>query len=283
MVEHKDIFTIKKMAKVLKVSTSGYYGWLDREASPRCIEDEMIYQDLYRLFRASRCSAGSRQLARKLSKLYGKPINRKKVQRLMREHGLVAKGKKKYINTTDSRNTVNFFPNVIDRDFHTEKVNTKMVSDTTYIYTKEGWLYLAGIMDLCSRKIVGMAVSSHNDTALVIAALDDLVNRVGKDKLEGCILHSDRGSTYASKEYIKKFQDLKMIGSMSRKGNCWDNAPIESFWGKMKVSWLKPVYETREEAIADIYEYIYVYYDKNHLHSANGYMTPDEYYKKKGA
>ena len=156
-----------------------------------------------------------------------------------------------------------------------------MVSDTTYIYTEEGWLYLAAIMDLYGRKIVGMAISEKNDHNLVIAALEDAKNRIGKKKLEGCILHSDRGSTYASNSYIEKINEYKMVGSMSRTGNCWDNAPIESFWGRMKVEWLDTCYKTKEEAISDIYEYIWAYYNRFRLHSTNGYSSLEEYYSKR--
>ena len=268
------------MAAILQVSTSGYYDWLKREASPRDQENEIIYHDVLELFLASRMSLGARRIAKRLSKMYGRPINRKRIARIMRENGLVPKGKKKYVVTTDSKSSVNIFPNRIKRDFTAQAKNQKMVSDTTYIYTEEGWLYLAAIMDLYGRKIVGMAVSEKNDQELVIAALEDAKNRVGKKHLQGCILHSDRGSTYASNAYIEKIKEYNMIGSMSRTGNCWDNAPIESFWGRMKVEWLDTCYKTREEAISDVYEYIWAYYNRSRLHSANGYATPEEHYSK---
>lgn len=283
IAENSKQFSVRKMAEIVKVSTSGYYDWLKREASPRMVENEKIYHDIEEIFLASRRADGARRIARKLSKLYGRPINRKRVQRLMNENGLVPKGRKKFVVTTDSTNTVKVFPNLLKRDFTAEARNMKMVSDTTYIYTKEGWLYLAALMDLYGRKIVGMAVSEHNDEKLVIAALKDVQRRQGRKKLEGCILHSDRGSTYASNEYIKLIKDLKMRGSMSRKGNCWDNAPIESFWGRMKVEWLEKVYETRQNATNDIYEYIWSYYNRSRLHSTNGYRTPEEVYSGKAA
>lgn len=281
IAENKNTFSVKKMARIFKVSTSGFYDWLGREASDRDIENDMIYHDILELFLASRQSAGARRISKQLSRLYGRPVNRKRVNRLMRENGLVPKGKKKFVVTTDSSKTTLIFPNLLERDFYADSANQKMVSDTTYIYTEEGWLYLAAIMDLYGRKIVGMAVSEHNDKDLVIAALEDVVDRIGKKHLEGCILHSDRGSTYASTEYVNKLNEYKIIGSMSRKGNCWDNAPIESFWGRMKVEWLKPVYKTREEALDDIYEYIWAYYNRSRLHSTNGYKSPEEVYSGK--
>lgn len=268
------------MAELLQVSKSGYYDWLKREASHRIQEDEKIYHTLLELFAASRQSAGSRRLAKMLSKALGRPINRKRVQRLMSEHGLTAKGRKKFVVTTDSTESTNIFPNLLKRDFSAEKQNRKFVSDTTYIATQEGWLYLAAIMDLYGRKIVGMAVSEHNDKQLVMAALEDAENRIGKKKLRGCIIHSDRGSTYASNEYIEMIGKLGMKGSMSRTGNCWDNAPIESFWGRMKVEWLETCYKSRKEAVSDIYEFIWGYYNTTRLHSSNGYETPAQYYAK---
>ena len=278
MLDHKDEHSIEKMARIKEVSRSGYYDWLRREASSRDEENARICHDMLEIFLASRCSMGARRLAKALSKLYGRRINRKRVARLMKKTGLVAKGRKKFVVTTDSKDSINIFPNLLKRDFTAENPNEKFVSDTTYIATEEGWLYLAAIMDLYGRKIIGMAVSKHNDKDLVIAALEDAARRIGKKKLKGCILHSDRGSTYASNAYVEKLKEYGMIGSMSRIGNCWDNAPIESFWGRMKVEWIEGLYKTREEARDDLMEYIWGYYNTGRLHSANDYKTPAEVY-----
>lgn len=269
------------MAEVLQVSKSGYYNWLGREIPAREQENQMIYHDVLELFLASRMAAGARRIAKHLSRMYGKPINRKRISCIMRANGLMPKGKKKYVSTTNSKDSVNIFPNILKRNFTAEAKNQKLVSDTTYIYTEEGWLYLAAIMDLYGRKIVGMAISENNDKELVIAALEDAKDRIGEKNLEGCILHSDRGSTYASNAYIEKLKEYKIVGSMSRTGNCWDNAPIESFWGRMKVEWLDSCYKTKEAAISDVYEYIWAYYNRTRLHSTNGYATPESYYSKK--
>lgn len=277
-MENKDEHSIEKMARIMEVSRSGYYDWLGREASPRDEENARIYHDMLEIFLHSRRSMGARRLAKELSKLYGRRINRKRVARLMKENGLEVKGRKKHVVTTDAKDSVNIFPNLLKRDFTAEHRNEKLVSDTTYIATEEGWLYLAAIMDLHGRKIVGMAISEHNDHELVIAALEDAARRIGKKNLKGCILHSDRGSTYASNEYIEKMDEYGLIGSMSRTGNCWDNAPIESFWGRMKVEWIEGLYKTKAEAIQDIYEYIWGYYNTTRLHSTNDYRTPSEVY-----
>ena len=271
---------MEKMAQIMEVSRSGYYDWLGREASEREIENAQIYRDILEIFLGSRRSMGARRIAKQLTKLYGRNINRKRVARLMKENGLVPKGRKKFVVTTDSKDSINIFPNRLSREFTAERRNQKFVSDTTYIATEEGWLYLAAIMDLYGRKIVGMAVSRNNNKDLVIEALEDAVRRIGKDELKGCILHSDRGSTYASNEYVEKLKEYGMIGSMSRTGNCWDNAPIESFWGRMKVEWIEGLYETREEAGDDLMEYIWGYYNTGRLHSANDYKTPAEVYNE---
>lgn len=265
------------MAGLLGVSTSGYYDWRKRGISKRDLENADILHDIQELFVNSRCSMGARRMAKALSRLYGRPVNRKRIARLMKENGLAAKGKTKYVVTTDSKGSENIFKNLLDRDFTTTGANQKFVSDTTYIWTKGGWLYLAAIMDLYGRRIVGVAMSGTNDKELVCAALQDAVARIGKKKIRGALLHSDRGSTYASNKYVEMLQKYKITGSMSRKGDCWDNAPMESFWGRMKTEWIEGPYETKEAAMDDIYDYIFRYYNHTRLHSSNGYETPAGY------
>lgn len=280
MLDHKEEHTIEKMAKIMEVSRSGYYDWRKRQPSEREEENQKLYHDILEIFLATRRAYGARRIAKELTRLYGRKVGRKRVANLMKANGLAAKGRKRFVVTTDSKGSVNIFPNLLKREFTANAKNRKFVSDTTYIWTEEGWLYLAAIMDLYGRKIVGMAVSKNNNKELVIEALKDAARRIGKKKLKGCILHSDRGSTYASNEYVEMINKYEMIGSMSRTGNCWDNAPIESFWGRMKVEWIQGAYRTREEAIQDIYEYIWGFYNTTRLHSANGYRTPNEAYKE---
>ncbi|MBR1442596.1 MAG: IS3 family transposase [Firmicutes bacterium] len=168
-------------------------------------------------------------------------------------------------------------PNVLNRDFEALKPNSKMVSDITYIPTDEGWLYLAAVMDLCGDKIVGEAMGARMTKKLVIDALNDTMNRVGDT--DGCILHSDRGSQYCSVDYQNLLKAGGFVCSMSRKGNCWDNAPMESFWGKLKQEWLNEQhFKTREEAKKAVFEYIWIFYNRKRIHEANGYKTPEEYY-----
>jgi len=155
-----------------------------------------------------------------------------------------------------------------------------MVSDITYIPTDEGWLYLAGVMDLCGRKMVGVAMDSRMTKNLVIAALQDAINHT-RD-VNGCILHSDRGSQYCSKDYNQMAKQHGFTVSMSRKGDCWDNAPTESFWGTLKQEWLNEKhFRTRAEAKAAVFEYIWIFYNRQRIHSSNNYQTPEEYYMER--
>ena len=187
-----------------------------------------------------------------------------------------SKVRRKYIVTTDSDHDFPIAPNLLKRDFSTDGPGQKMVSDTTAIPTGEGTLYVAGILDLYGRRPVGIALSMHNDRFLVLDALEDMIIRGFKHT--GAILHSDRGSTYCSREYRQAIEDAGMICSMSRKGDCWDNAPMECFWGKMKSEWMDRDYETIAEAAADVYEYCWSFYSKQRIHASLNYTTPERYY-----
>ena len=198
----------------------------------------------------------------------------------MKLNGLKSKVAKKFKATTNSKHNLPVAKNILNRDFVADKPNKKMVSDITYLWTNEGWLYIAGIMDLCGQKIVGLSMSERMTKDLVITALNSAYLRTGKPK--GVILHSDRGSQYCSNDYQDLIRKYEFVCSMSRKGNCWDNAPMESFWGKMKYEWLadKP-FETREEARAAVFEYVEIFYNRERIHESNGYLTPQEYYSGK--
>lgn len=281
MHENKNDFSIARMAKTLGVSESGYYKWLAKLNAPlsnKDIEDIAIAEEIHDIYVRSRGSYGSRKVTRILNQNRQTPVNHKRVERLMAEHCLFSKTHKKYICTTDSRETEVIADNLIDRDFTASEPNEKMVSDTTVVTTKQGNLYVAGILDLYGRMPVGLAMSKHNDRHLVIAALKDMLFRGCGSA--GCILHSDRGSTYASEDYRKLISKNELLCSMSKKGDCWDNAPMESFWGKMKSEWLNDKYETIEEAKRDIYEYVWHFYPRERPHESNGYMTPIQFYEQ---
>lgn len=180
---------------------------------------------------------------------------------------------------TNSRHSLPVAENILDRDFKTDRPGQKMVSDITYIPTDEGWLYLAGVMDLCGNKIVGISMDGRMTKELVTAALQDAICHT--QTTEGCILHSDRGSQYCSLDYQALAREHRFISSMSRKDNCWDNAPMESFWGKLKQEWLNGKhFRTREEAKSAVFEYIWIFYNRKRIHEANGYLTPEEYYER---
>lgn len=281
MYENKGEFQIARMAKVFNVSESGYYKWHNRKGtglSKKEREDHALSEEIREIFLSSRGSYGCRKVTRVLNARKEEPINHKRVERLMKEKGLFSKTCKKYIPTTDSRHAESIAENLIDRDFEATRPNEKMVSDTTVVRTKQGNLYIAGILDLYGRMPVGLAMSKYNDKSLVMEALRDMISR--GCGAAGCILHSDRGSTYASLDYRKMMSQNELVGSMSKKGDCWDNAPMESFWGKMKSEWLKEKYDTFEEAKRDIYEYVWHFYPRERPHASNGYMTPAQYYER---
>ena len=277
MKEHQNEYAIAKMAKILGVSESGYYRWLSRPSSKRAEEDLILIEEIAEIYYASRKVFGSRKVTAIL-RSRGRLINHKRVARLMSEYCLVSKVHKAYCSFTEPGDDTNIRQNLLKRDFNVTAPNQKMVSDTTGIRTKEGWLYVAGILDLCGRIPVGLSTGPHNDTNLVVAAFRDMRNRGHGGR--GCVLHSDRGSTYTSGEYQELISSCDMLSSMSRKGDCWDNAPMESFWGKMKQEFCDHIYNTLDEARFAVYEYVWSFYTNLRPHEANGYLTPAQYYKQ---
>lgn len=196
----------------------------------------------------------------------------------MKENGLKSKVVKKYKATTNSKHNLPVAENILNRDFTADIPNQKWVSDITYVPTDEGWLYVAAILDLCGREIAGWAMGERMTKELVIRCLKQAQGRRGNPK--NVLLHSDRGSQYCSYEYQSLLKKNDFTCSMSRKGNCWDNAPMESFWGKLKQEWLNDQhFKTREQAKSEIFWYIEVYYKRKRLHAGNGYKTPEEYTK----
>ena len=279
MFQHKEEHAIARMARVLCVSESGYYKWLRRRNAPLTVREQEEFdltEEIYSIFKASHYSYGSRKITAILNQRHTEPINHKRVERIMQKYCWHSKVRRKYIVTTDSDHDFPIAPNLLKRDFSTDRPGQKMVSDTTAIPTGEGTLYVAGILDLYGRRPVGIALSMHNDRFLVLDALEDMIIRGFKHT--GAILHSDRGSTYCSREYRQAIEDAGMICSMSRKGDCWDNAPMECFWGKMKSEWMDRDYETIAEAAADVYEYCWSFYSKQRIHASLNYTTPERYY-----
>ena len=230
------------------------------------------------LFAASRDSLGSRTMMNNLRE-EGFDISRDRTRRLIKALQLKVKQKRKYKVTTDSKHKLPVARNVLNRDFSPSAPNRAWGTDITYLWTQEGWIYLAVVIDLYSRRVVGWSIDRRMKKALVIRALMMAVNL--RQPPPGLIHHSDRDSQYASHDYQKLLKQHKMIGSMSRKGNCWDNAPVERFFSSLKREWTGDRwYRTRREAIADVREYVVVYYNSRRLHSTLGYTTPMNYEKR---
>ena len=266
------------MAYVFEVSRSGYYAWLNRIPCKHTEENERLLTKIKSIHKENKRVYGSIKIKKCIEQDEPKPINHKRIERLMKENGIFSKVQKKYKATTNSHHNLPVAENILNREFKASRPNEKMVSDITYIPTDEGWLYLAGIMDLYGQKIVGISMDSRMTKELVCNALKDVTGRTGN--IKGCILHSDRGSQYCSYMYQDMAKEHGFISSMSRKGNCWDNAPMESFWGKLKQEWLNEQhFKTREEAKAAVFEYVWIFYNRKRIHETNGYKTPDEYYK----
>lgn len=260
----------------MKVSRSGYYAWENRPKSARDEANDKLLDQIKNIHKETNEVYGRVKITKAIRQS-GQCVKHKRVERLMKEAGIRSKVAKKYKATTNSNHNLPVAENILNRDFKAEKPNQKMVSDITYIWTEEGWLYVAGILDLCGQKVVGLAMSERMTKELVINALTSAYKRAGRPS--GVIMHSDRGSQYCSHDYQQHLKQYGFICSMSRKGNCWDNAPMESFWGKMKYEWLyEQHFRTRDQARAAIFEYVEIFYNRKRLHQSNDYLTPEEYY-----
>ena len=267
-------YPVGRMCEVLGVSKSGFYAWRDRPESGRKKRREELAGKIRSVQSRHRGVYGSPRVVRVL-RGEGEKVCENTVARIMREEGLGARRKRRFVpRTTDSRHEHRMAPNVLDRLFQTDRPNRKWAADITYISTKEGWLYLAGVIDLCSRKIVGWSMADHMRTDLVADALDMAIVR--RDPPRGLLHHSDRGVQYACDDYQELLQKHGIECSMSGKGNCYDNAVMESFWATLKVELLYPREDqSREEARAAIFEYIEVFYNRQRLHSSIGYLSPE--------
>jgi transposase InsO family protein len=265
-------YPVTLICRVMMVKRSSYYDWHGRGGSVIPEEELQLRRRMKALFAASRGSLGSRRLMRGLRE-EGFDIGRYRVRRIMKSLGLVVKRKRKYRITTDSNHKLPVAENILDRQFNPAGPNQVWGTDITYLWTQEGWVYLAIVLDLYSRRVVGWSVDKRMNKALVIRALMMAINL--RRPPAGLIHHSDRGSQYASKAYQVLLRQQKMICSMSRKGNCWDNAPVERFFSSLKREWTRDqLYRTRREAIADVRQYVMVYYNAQRLHSTLGYKTP---------
>lgn len=270
-------YPVTLLCRVIGVKHSSYYDWRKRGGKVIPAEALQLRRRMKELFRASRGSLGSRMMMENLND-EGFNIGRYRVRMLMKSMGLVVKRKRKYKITTDSKHNHPIAENILDRQFYPTSPNQVWATDITYLWTQEGWLYLAVVIDLCSRRVVGWSMDKRMNKALVIRALMMAINL--RKPPAGLIHHSDRGSQYASHAYQLLLKQHGMVCSMSRKGNCWDNAPVERFFSSLKREWTSDqLYRTRQEAIADVREYVMVYYNARRLHSTIGCKTPSDFEK----
>jgi putative transposase len=268
-------FPIEFMCEQLEVSRSGFYAWKWRPESLRQQEEQQLAEEVAQVHQESRGTYGSPRVHAEM-RARGRKVSRKRVARLMKKQKLQARKRRRSVRTTDSNHSNPVAPNVLERDFSPDKPNSTWATDITYVWTGEGWLYLAVVLDLFSRMVVGWSMSEHIDTKLVLGALEMALE--GRQPPQGLLHHSDRGSQYASAEYQQALASRGIQCSMSRKGNCWDNAVVESFFSTLK---LELVYltdlPTRHQARLEILEYLEVFYNRRRRHSSLGYLSPWEY------
>jgi putative transposase len=273
IAEHKKVWPIDLMCRLLDVKRSGFYHYEKTYKASTPLHEELL-DWTKKVSESSNYTYGSRRMKKALNAL-GYALGRNKAKKPMDEAGVLVRYRKKYKVTTNSKHKQPIFENVLNRQFKVEEPNKAYVSDITYIWTQEGWLYLAVVIDLFSRKVIGWSMSSRMKARL---ACDALKMAHGQRPTSGIIVHSDRGIQYASQAYCSLLAAYGYIGSMSRKGNCWDNAVAESFFGRLKqerVQWRN--YQTRYEAQQDILNYITMFYNSKRLHSFLGYKTPNQF------
>jgi putative transposase len=278
--EHRQEFSVKRMCQLLGVTRSGYYAWQTETTTPRELENRVLVEQIRVEYKLSRQTYGSPRIWARLRR-QGIACGRHRVARLMRREGMrPPKRHRRYPVTTQRQPGVIPAPNRLNQDFSATTANTKWVSDFTYIDTAEGWLYLAIILDLFSRKVVGWAMSAQMNTALVETALHmALQTRQPEDSL---LHHSDQGSQYTSADYLSTLANLNIQLSMSRVGNCYDNAVAESFFGTLKAECVTNPFATHTFARTTIFEYIEVWYNRQRLHSTLGYLSPAEFEQQHG-
>ena len=269
-------FPVTVLCEVLDVSRSGFYAWKTRAPSSRQQSDERLAVEIAATHAKSKKRYGSPRVHRALRKK-GIRVGKKRIARLMREKGLVARQKRRFRRTTDSNHANPIAPNVVARDFEPAGPNQVWSGDVTYVATDEGWAYLAVLLDLFSRRVVGWAMSATNDTELALAALDRAV-RSRHFVPAGLVHHTDRGSPYASEDYRRALASHAMVASMSRTGDCWDNAVAESFFATLRAELVDhECYPTRRAAETSIGDYIDGFYNVERLHSHLDYVSPIEF------
>jgi putative transposase len=272
---HRGRWPVRLMCRVLRVSPGGYYDWRGRPWSCRTQRREALVVAIKAIHAEVKARYGSPRIHAEMA-ARGQACCVKTVARLMRQHGIAAKTGRRFRCTTDSKHDHPVAENIVNRDFEPTAVNRTWTADITYVSTGEGWLYLAAVEDLYSRRIIGWSMGSRIDSRLVVDALEMAL--AGRQPGEGLVAHSDRGSQYASEHYQRLLAGRGITCSMSRRANCWDNSPMESFFASLKKELVHgESFATRAEARASLFEYIEVFYNRIRLHSSLGYKSPVEY------
>ena len=271
-------YPVSILCRVLRVSRSGFYAWLEGKRSTRENQDRRLLVLIREAFATSRQTYGSPRIYRELREREI-PCSRSRIERLMRECGISPPKKRKFRKTTDSDHPYVTAANLLQRDFSSSEPDRRWSTDITYVWTMQGWLYLAVVMDLFSRRIVGWSMRKTLARQLVLSALQMAL--YGRNPGPGLIHHSDRGSQYASDDYQKELRRRKITCSMSRKGDCWDNAVVESFFATLKRELIhRRHFATREQATRQIFDYIEVFYNRQRRHSYLGYLSPVEFERR---
>jgi putative transposase len=269
-------YPVRRLCTIVGVAASGFYAWLRRGPGRRQEDDRRVSERVRQIFRDSRQTYGSPRIHAELQDA-GLRISRKRVARLMRESGLAVAVRRRFPRTTDSAHGDPVAPNLLEQDFVADRPDTTWLADISYIPTGEGWLYLAAIKDMATREIVGWSMANSLKAELACDALRMAIQR--RQPPEGLIHHSDRGAQYASKPYQAILARHGLLCSMSRRGNCYDNAPMESFFGSLKNELVhRTIFPTREAARRVLFDYIEVFYNRRRRHSGLGYLTPAQVY-----
>jgi len=268
-------FPVELICEVFSVSKSGYYAWRKRDNSHKEAKEFKLLRAIEDIHKASRKTYGSPRIYDELKGM-GHNVGKTKVERVMKKNGIRAKTKRKFRVTTDSKHNLPVAPNLLDRNFQPEKPNETWASDITYVWTKEGWLFLAVIVDLFSRQVVGWSLDKTMTKELVCSALRQAYFR--RKPGTGLVFHSDRGSQYCSKEFRQHLRQYRMLQSQSRVANCWDNACVESFFHTLKTEMIyHEDFKTREQAHRAIFEWVEAFYNRKRKHSTLGYKSPVDF------
>jgi putative transposase len=275
MQEQHAEFSVSSVCRILEVSRSGYYEWRGRSPSAHADTDQQLQTKVQHYFAQGRGTYGTRRIKHLLAQ-EGLQVSRRRIGRLLTQAGLRCKTRRKFKAPTASGHAQTVAPNQLNREFMVQKPDTVYVGDITYLPTGEGWLYLAVVLDLCSRAVVGWSMANHMRAELVNHALSMALGQ--RRPAAGLLMHTDRGSQYGADSYRQLLSQHEIQASMSRKGNCWDNAVAESFFHTLKVELIyREDFDTHEQAQTAVFEYIEVFYNRQRCHSANGYLAPLAY------